>query len=134
MFSRYLYRLKKNERGASIIEFAIVLPVLVILLLGIIEFGWVLNGYITITGAAREGARAAIVGEDHEEAVNRHVESLPSLNVETPQVSGGNQVGDELTVSLEGDLPLLIGFFDFLGNGGNFEYTAQSTMRREYAE
>ena len=139
MLKRYICRLKKNDRGAAIIEFAIALPILVILLLGIIEFGWVLNGYITITGAAREGARVAIVGGDYDDvkdAVDRHIESLPSLSLEedSPDISEATDVGDELTVTLKGSLPLLIGFFEFLGNEGNFEYTAQSTMRREFAD
>lgn len=139
MLRRYICRLKKNDRGAAIIEFAIVLPVLVILVLGIIEFGWVLNGYITITGAAREGARAAIVDEDYDKAVKEHIKSLPELKLDegSPSISEetkGAGVGDKLTVKVEGSLPLLIGFFNFLGDGVHFEYTAESTMRREYAD
>jgi Flp pilus assembly protein TadG len=57
--------LVKNERGQSAVEFALVLPILIIILLGIIEFGWFLNAKITITSAAREGARVyAIHGGD----------------------------------------------------------------------
>lgn len=53
---RKLSRLS-SENGQSAVEFALVLPLLLVLLLGIIEFGWFLNAKITITGAAREGAR-----------------------------------------------------------------------------
>ena len=50
-----------NERGASAVEFAIVLPVLVIMVFGIIEFGIVFYNKAMITNACREAARAAIV-------------------------------------------------------------------------
>ena len=51
----------KGQRGAAAIEFAIVLPVLVLLLFGTIEFGLLLFNKQVITNASREGARAGIV-------------------------------------------------------------------------
>ena len=52
-------RLRKDESGAAAVEFAIVLPVLLLLVFGIIEFGLLFNRYITVTHAAREGVRVA---------------------------------------------------------------------------
>lgn len=46
-----------QDRGAEMVEFAIVLPVLLLLVLGIIEFGFLLHEQATLAGAAREGAR-----------------------------------------------------------------------------
>lgn len=54
-------RLRKNQRGAAAVEFAIVLPVLVMLVFGIIEFSLALYDKAVITNASREGARAGIV-------------------------------------------------------------------------
>ena len=51
-----------GERGAAAVEFALILPVLVLLLFGIIEFGRGYNAKIEVTGAAREGARVLAVG------------------------------------------------------------------------
>ena len=48
----------ERDRGAAAVEMALVLPVLVVILLGIIDFGRVLNAQQTLTFAAREGARA----------------------------------------------------------------------------
>jgi Flp pilus assembly protein TadG len=45
------------EAGQSLVEFALVLPVLLLILLGIIQFGAVFNSLITLNAAAREGAR-----------------------------------------------------------------------------
>lgn len=53
----------RGQRGAAAIEFAIVLPVLVLLLFGTIEFGLLLYNQQVITNAGREGARAGIVAQ-----------------------------------------------------------------------
>jgi Flp pilus assembly protein TadG len=49
----------RSEDGQAITEFALVLPILMALLLGIIQFGIVFNNYITLTDATRAGAREA---------------------------------------------------------------------------
>ena len=51
----------KNRRGMSLIETALVLPVLLGLTLGMIEFGWAMFVSHAVQGAARTGARAGIV-------------------------------------------------------------------------
>ncbi len=136
MVYRLSRRLKKNSRGVSAIEFAIVLPVLVVLVMGIIEFGWILNGHITLTGAAREGVRAAVTNEDSTAAataaVNAHVESMDALSVGSLSLNppeGEGVFGEEMTLSLSGTLPTLIGFFDWLGNDGVYSLAAEATMR-----
>jgi Flp pilus assembly protein TadG len=54
---RFRNRRKGSERGQSLVEFAILLPVLMIILLGVVEFGWALKAYVQEQNAAREGAR-----------------------------------------------------------------------------
>jgi Flp pilus assembly protein TadG len=54
-------RLWKCERGAELIEFALVFPTLLIVMLGIIDFGFLFQRYEVVTNAAREGARVAIL-------------------------------------------------------------------------
>lgn len=51
----------KEEDGQGVAEFAIAIPLVLFVLLGILEFGWLFNAKITLTSAAREGARAAVV-------------------------------------------------------------------------
>ena len=51
---------KLNERGAVAAEFALLLPVLLTILFGIIEFGMIMYGREVVTNATREGARAGI--------------------------------------------------------------------------
>jgi len=50
-------RFLKRDGGAAAVEFALLLPLLLLLVFGIIDFGRALNAQITITQAAREGAR-----------------------------------------------------------------------------
>ena len=49
------------ERGAELIEFALVLPLMLLVLLGIIDFGLLFQRYLVVTNAAREGARVAVL-------------------------------------------------------------------------
>jgi Flp pilus assembly protein TadG len=54
-------RNNRNERGQTLVEFALVAPILVGLLWGILQFGVAFNNYITLTDAVRAGARKAAV-------------------------------------------------------------------------
>lgn len=51
----------KSERGAELVEFALVLPLLLLVVLGIAEFGFIFMRYEVVTNAAREGARIAVL-------------------------------------------------------------------------
>ena len=53
----------KDSTGASALEFAVVAPFLMLLIFGMIEFGWVFQNQLAITHAAREGARLAAVND-----------------------------------------------------------------------
>lgn len=52
----------RNNRGQTLVEFAIILPVLLLLVVGMMEFGLVINQYMVVAEAAREGARSAALG------------------------------------------------------------------------
>ncbi|SDT97865.1 TadE/TadG family type IV pilus assembly protein [Desulfobacula phenolica] len=56
-----LNKLNKKDEGAALIEFAIVLPLLLILIFGTIEFGLYLFNTQVLTNAAREGARRGVI-------------------------------------------------------------------------
>lgn len=54
---------KSSSRGQATVEFALILPVVLTLLLGTIELGYLAHNHLTMANAAREGARAAAVGK-----------------------------------------------------------------------
>jgi Flp pilus assembly protein TadG len=58
---RKLRRLTRSERGTAVVEFALIAPLLFLLVFGIIEFARILNAYNDITQLAGQGARAAAV-------------------------------------------------------------------------
>lgn len=51
----------KSERGAELIEFALIFPLLLLVLVGMIDFGFLFQRYEVLTNAAREGARIAVL-------------------------------------------------------------------------
>jgi Flp pilus assembly protein TadG len=69
----------RSERGAELIEFALILPMLLLIMLGIVDFGFMFQRYEVLTNAAREGARIAVLPgyttEDVEARVCAYVET-----------------------------------------------------------
>jgi Flp pilus assembly protein TadG len=56
-------RRQPNERGATLVEFAFVLPLFILLLFAIIDFGWLFTQFLDVKQGAREGARLAVVND-----------------------------------------------------------------------
>lgn len=81
----------RKEDGQSIVEFAFVLPILLGLLLGIVQFGIAFNNYITLTDATRVGARKAAVsrflGDGGTSARDATIAAASNLNLTPAQVS-----------------------------------------------
>ena len=71
----------KDQSGAAAVEMALVLPILLLLVFGIIEFGFIFNRYISVTHAAREGARQMAIRPTDElpDAVAAAEASAPDL-------------------------------------------------------
>ena len=55
---------RNAERGSAAVEFAVVVPLLIVMVLGIVEFGRLYHIQTTISGAAREGVRVMAVNND----------------------------------------------------------------------
>lgn len=95
----------RNEKGQSLVEFAILLPFLLLLLMGILEFGIMLNSYLTIHNSAREGARLGIVAGSNIE-INQLINNIsPNLDpknliVNITPSEGSRKSGDTLTVEV----------------------------------
>jgi len=126
-----LFRLKKNDSGASIVEFAVIAMLLFAVLFGIIEFGWIFNGYITLTSAAQEGVRQAVVMKDVDEEEIRNIVrtharifSHDSLTININPAT----YGEETEVIVIGDLDLLIAFPPL---PQSITLTTNATMRQE---
>lgn len=109
----------RGEHGQTAVEFALVAPLLIVLLLGIIQIGLAFHNYVTLTDAARAGARKAIVARfgcqcktDAETAVRNSAADLnqTSLHVDvTPTAlnAAGSTVTVTATYPYRIDIPLL---------------------------
>jgi Flp pilus assembly protein TadG len=75
-------RIKRDDKGAAMVEFAIVLPVILLILLGIIEFGRAYNTQISIQAAAREGARELALRHSSADVV-KATDGDPSVTIDT---------------------------------------------------
>jgi Flp pilus assembly pilin Flp len=127
---------RRDQDGAAAVEFALLLPLLVLLLFGLIEFGFAFSTRIQATNAAREAARRAVVGVDDwadigagkpfwqvvkEEA---GVGSISNCVLSTDDVLGGT-----LTVTFDFPLNLAI---PFMPNPPSWKTgTARASMRIE---
>jgi len=60
---------RKSERGQSIVEFALLAPILILLFMGMFDFGWVLHQQIQMDNATRSGARRGVVGDTNEQII-----------------------------------------------------------------
>lgn len=61
MFRKSIVKRVRNEKGQAVVELAITLPILLLILCGIIDYGWIITNQNAIDYSAREGARYAIV-------------------------------------------------------------------------
>lgn len=133
-----------GERGAAAVEFALVVPVLLIIVFGIIDFGVAINRWAMVNNAAREGVRAASLSAEHADVVaaaNRSMDgddldpSDITLTCESPtgaacaSWSGGREAGGvaivEVTYVHEWLTPLGPLF------GDQLDISKQSRMRIE---
>jgi Flp pilus assembly pilin Flp len=125
----------RGQDGAAAVEFALLLPLLVLLLFGFIQFGLAFNTRIQATNAAREAARQAVIGIDDWTDVDgvpfwqlvrdrAGVGSISNCSFTTEDVVGGT-----LTVRFDFPLKLVI---PFLPSPPSWQTgTAQASMRIE---
>ena len=66
-----------NEKGAAAVEFAIILPILSIMIFRLIIFGFIFHDYLEITHAAREGVRWASLEEHYDVVYDKAKKAAP---------------------------------------------------------
>jgi Flp pilus assembly protein TadG len=90
----------KSQRGAELIEFALIFPLLLLVLLGMIDFGFLFQRYEVLTNATREGARLAILpGYEADDVKTRICEFLTNGGVPTTGCPGATPTNPAVTVA-----------------------------------
>lgn len=131
----------KKQKGASAIEFAIVLPLFMVLVFGIIEFGVIMYDKAVITNASREGARFGIlfdVADTSDAAIQAKVTEFinktrlislggPAVHSTPAPITNGEYLS--VTVRYPYDFLVLPGFIP--GIPDSIMLSATTTMRME---
>lgn len=141
-------RLRRGDAAAEVVEMALVTPLLLLLVMGIVDFGFLFQRYLVITNAAVEGARVATMNgyglADAQARVTDYAEAggIPP-NAVTPVVeaavlpgpSGTPWPAVRVTVTHVYNLQFVAPIFALVGgpNAANVTLTARSTMRRQVA-
>ena len=137
----------RGEDGAELVEFAFVLPTLLLLIVGVVDFGLLFQKYEVVTNAAREGARVAILPgygtADVTARVNQYLTTgglngTATVSVGAPQaLSVGSQciTVRPVTVSYQHQFLFIGPMLTFAGLGSLADKTlnATSAMRDELA-
>jgi Flp pilus assembly protein TadG len=123
-----------SQRGNAVVEFALLAPLLFIILFGITEFGRAFGATQALYSAAREGARLAAVTEPDQAAVTARINQVLAAAGVTPSgitVAGPNGGADPtITVTVTSDFTVLPG--NLLGTfTGTIPLRATCVMRHE---
>ena len=128
----------RDQRGQAVTEFAFVLPILALLLFAIVQLGIVFNHYVTITDAARAGARKAAIGRhilqaggdpvaDAQAEVRASASDLDqaSLQVSVDPSAGWAQGSD---VSVSASYPYQVSLLGIVVSSGNLTATTRERV------
>lgn len=134
-WQRFCKKFRRDERGQAMTEFALVLPILLLILMGIVEFGRIFHAYIVINEAARDAVRYVSVAASESEVRDVILQDSQSLD-ETRvafTISPGEtyrRSGQPVTVQVTYPVQLITPVLNFvLPNPVNV--TATMTMRKE---
>ena len=128
-----------GERAQGLVEFALVVPILLILTMGVIDFGWGLRSYLMLTNSAREGARLGITCATDDEIKDQVVSyanglvAKSNVTVVTNPCKNGGKTGDPLTVKVSYDHKYItpLGSLMALSNKSTLKMNSSTTMRAE---
>jgi Flp pilus assembly protein TadG len=111
----------RDERGATVVEFAFIVPLLIVLVLGIAEFGHAFQVSGTLSAAAREGVRVMALQNDRAAAITAARTAAPSLKpaltegqIKIPATCpppGAGTGNATVTLTIDYPMPFLTGFF-----------------------
>ena len=124
----------RDERGQTMVEFALVVPIICVILFGILQFGALYNDYVTLTDASRVGARKAAVSKNEdnpgavaEAAVRGSASGLDPVKLDVDVNATAWERGGSVTV--EARYPFEIDLLGFVVASGNL--SSETTERVE---
>ena len=104
----------RGEDGQAMVEFALILPIFLLILCGIIDFGWLFYNQLSLNNACREGARYAVVNTaegNGTQAIINHIENATTtvfandgVRVDVEYTTPSDPTAGDVTVSMEADI------------------------------
>jgi Flp pilus assembly protein TadG len=146
--AKLIAALRRRDDGAELIEMAIVLPLLLLLFMGLVDFGFMFRRYIVLTNAAAEGARVAslpgytpadVTARVAAYAANSGVSGAVNTATVTVTVPGGAGGGawpaSQVTVTHVYNFQYVTPMAALFGGtmNGNVTMTSRATMRNQVA-
>jgi len=132
----WISKLRRNQdrdRGANLVEFAMIAPLLILLLIGIVELGWGLAQHIDVRHKARETLRIAIVDESLPDIEARACidDIVKSENIQNIAIATSTTAGDPISVTITADLQMLTGIFNvFFGSNPQISSTVEGRIEQ----
>jgi len=123
----------RGEKGQTLVEFALVLPVVVLLVVGMLQFGRLLNIWLIVSNGAREGARHAAVGLTEAEVTQNVRDACPTLDLDSLAITvigAEGPKGVPVTVAVEYPVDITP-LFEPLFPQDPYPVSADVTMRME---
>jgi Flp pilus assembly protein TadG len=110
-------RPRKREDGQSLVEFALVIPIFLLVLFAIVDFGMAFHAWITVTNSAREGARVGAVratSGEIEQRVRDTADTLEQANLSVGVTNAEGQPGESVVVDVSYNYSLMTPLADLL--------------------
>ena len=125
--------ISRSERGTAAVEFALVLPLVLVVALALVQTGLLVRDRLLVEAAARAGARAAAVQEDPGASRSAALAAAPSLDEGAVDlgVTRDGARGDPVTVSLRYLASIRVPFIDWLF-GDSVGMTTTTAARQEF--
>jgi TadE-like protein len=119
---------RRTDRGAAAVEAAFVLPILLLVVFGIIDFGRMLNTQISVTEAAAQGVRVASFGGDPTDRVEEIAgEGVLIPGLTTCEAADAMEEDAQVTVTYPFEFVTPVGALAGLFDGGGFDGTVTLT-------
>jgi Flp pilus assembly protein TadG len=131
---------EKKERGQSMVEFVLVVPIFLVLVFGIVDFGMGIHAWLTITSASREGARIGSVSAsaaEIEAKVRSNTTSLDQSQLTVVTTNAQGTSGDSVVVDVDYHYDFitpLSSVLNLVGGsaiGTSLEFSSTTEMRLE---
>ncbi|MEA4823334.1 MAG: TadE/TadG family type IV pilus assembly protein [Clostridiaceae bacterium] len=130
-------RRNRHEDGQAAVEFALTLPIVLLLLVGILELGWVSANAMILENITREGVRAGIIATDtslNNEKISQRIQDMApdyfgSIDVTITYSDPADFRAGDVTVVTHYALPAITPLSGLITEGGVFYLEASCTMK-----